>query len=77
MAGMLLMGMYWPEISAFKAETLAAGKPLVANGGPASLLCTFPNPTQTYVLFPLEKSPLYSEYITLLTKNPATSATSS
>lgn len=53
MAGMLLMGMYWPEIAAFKAETLAAGKPLVANGGPASILCTFPNPTQTYVHSPL------------------------
>ena len=47
MAGMLLMGMYWPEIQAFKAETLAAGKPLVFNGGPASILCTFPNATQT------------------------------
>ena len=59
MAGMLLMGMYWPEISAFKAETLAAGKPLVANGGPASILCTFPNPTQTYVHSPLLRKTLY------------------
>lgn len=49
MAGLLLMGMYWPEIVLFKEETLAAGKPLVANGGPASILCTFPNPNQTYV----------------------------
>ncbi|CAF9939729.1 MAG: hypothetical protein ALECFALPRED_008273 [Alectoria fallacina] len=47
MAGMLLMGMYWPEIQEFKAATLAAGKPLVFNGGPASILCTFPNPNQT------------------------------
>ena len=47
MAGLLMVGMYWPEISAFKAATLAAGKPLVANGGPASILCTFPNPNQT------------------------------
>ena len=46
-AGMLLMGMYWPEISALKEATLAAGMPLVANGAPASILCTFPNPTQT------------------------------
>ncbi|KAI9810669.1 MAG: hypothetical protein M1827_006128 [Pycnora praestabilis] len=45
-AGMLLMGMYWEQIAAFKAETLAAGKPLVANGGPASILCTFPGETQ-------------------------------
>lgn len=47
MAGLLLMGMYWPQIQAFKAATLAEGKPLVANGGPASILCTFPNPDQT------------------------------
>ena len=47
-AGLLMVGMYWPEISAFKEATLAAGKPLVYNGGPASILCTFPNPNQTY-----------------------------
>lgn len=47
MAGMLLMGMYWPEIQAFKAASIASGKGLVYNGGPASILCTFPNPTQT------------------------------
>ncbi|KAL9102144.1 MAG: hypothetical protein Q9163_002675 [Psora crenata] len=46
-AGLLVMGMYWPEIQAFKEETLAAGKPLVYNGGPASILCAFPNPNQT------------------------------
>lgn len=38
-----------PEIQEFKAATLAAGKPMVFNGGPASILCTFPNPNQTYV----------------------------
>ncbi len=47
MAGLLLMGMYWPEIQAFKAITLKEHKPLVANGGPASILCSFPNPNQT------------------------------
>ena len=47
MAGLLMVGMYWPEISAFKAETLAAGKPLVGLGAPANLLCTFPAPNQT------------------------------
>ena len=46
-AGLLLMGMYWPEISAYSAELQAAGKPLVANGAPASILCSFPNPNQT------------------------------
>ena len=44
MAGMLLMGMYWPEIQAFKETWVAAGKPIAANGGPASILCSFPNP---------------------------------
>lgn len=47
MAGMLLMGMYWPQIQAMNAEYIAAGKPLVANGAPASILCSFPNPDQT------------------------------
>ncbi|UNI13707.1 hypothetical protein JDV02_000426 [Purpureocillium takamizusanense] len=46
-AGLLVMGMYWPQISDMKAELLAAGKPLVANGAPASILCPFPNPDQT------------------------------
>ena len=46
-AGLLLMGMYWPEISALTAATLKRGGPLVANGAPASILCSFPNPNQT------------------------------
>jgi glycerol uptake facilitator-like aquaporin len=41
---MLLMGMYWPEIQAFKASL--EGLPAVANGGVASILCPFPNPNQ-------------------------------
>lgn len=35
------------QIQAIKHELLAAGKPLVANGAPASILCSFPNPNQT------------------------------
>lgn len=46
-AGLFVMGMYWPEIQAMNEELIAAGKPLVANGGPASILCSFPNPNQT------------------------------
>ncbi|KAH9892319.1 aquaporin-like protein [Xylariomycetidae sp. FL2044] len=42
-AGLLMMGMYWPEMSAMNARFLAAGPPLVANGAPASALCSFPN----------------------------------
>lgn len=47
MAGLFVMGMYWPEIQAMNEELIAAGKPLVANGGPASILCSFPSANQT------------------------------
>ena len=46
-AGLVVVGMYWPEIQAMKAELLAKGLPVVANGAPASILCSFPNPNQT------------------------------
>jgi glycerol uptake facilitator-like aquaporin len=52
-AGLCLMGMYWVQIQEMKATFLAAGKPLVANGAPASILCSYPNTDQTnlgYVL---------------------------
>jgi len=45
-AGLLLMGMYWDQIQAFKMETIASGTSLFANGGPASMLCSFPSATQ-------------------------------
>ena len=45
-AGLLLMGMYWPEIQALNQAYIAKGLPLVSNGGPASILCTFPGATQ-------------------------------
>lgn len=53
-AGLVVMGMYWPQIQEMKTELLAKGMPLVANGAPASILCSFPNPDQTnlgYVFF--------------------------
>ena len=53
MAGMVVMGMYWPQISEMKAAMLAKGLPLVANGAPASILCSFPNPNQTNMGFVL------------------------
>ncbi|KAE9984017.1 hypothetical protein EG328_009274 [Venturia inaequalis] len=46
-AGLVLMGCYWPEIQALKAADLAAHGTAVFNGGAASILCSFPNPTQT------------------------------
>ncbi|MCJ1340821.1 hypothetical protein MMC09_006117 [Bachmanniomyces sp. S44760] len=52
---MLMIGMYWQEVQLFKEETLAKGGPaaLNINGGPASLLVTFPNPNQSlgYLFF--------------------------
>jgi len=46
-AGLVLMGCYWPEIQALKAASLAKEGTAVFNGGPASILCVFPNPNQT------------------------------
>jgi len=45
-AGMVLMGQYHEQIKAFSAASVAAGKGNVYNGGPASILCTFPGETQ-------------------------------
>ena len=47
MAGLILMGCYWPEIQAAKANDLAAHGTVHFNGGVASILCTYPNPNQT------------------------------
>ena len=48
MAGLVVYGMYRQELMAFGEALLAAGEPsLVFNGGPASVFCTFPNPTQS------------------------------
>jgi len=46
-AGLVLMGCYWPEISALRAADIAQHGTAVFNGGAASVLCSFPNPNQT------------------------------
>jgi len=46
-AGLVLMGCYWPEISALRDANVAAHGTAVFNGGAASILCSFPNPNQT------------------------------
>ncbi|KAL7947500.1 aquaporin-like protein [Trichoderma barbatum] len=46
-AALVLMGIYHQQLSEMKEVLLAAGHPLVANGAPASVLCSFPNPGQT------------------------------
>jgi glycerol uptake facilitator-like aquaporin len=46
-AGLLLMGMYHQQLSAYAETTKAAGMGTVFNGGPASVLCSFPNENQT------------------------------
>ena len=54
MAGLVLMGCYWPEIQAAKAIDIKTHGTAVYNGGVASILCTFPNPNQTnqgYIFF--------------------------
>ena len=45
-AGLVVTGMYWPQIQELQAATLAAGMPLVSASGPASILCVFPRPDQ-------------------------------
>ncbi|KAK0335706.1 hypothetical protein LTR91_020065 [Friedmanniomyces endolithicus] len=47
MAGLLLMGMYWEQLSVYAEATRAAGDGVVFNGGPASVLCAFPNANQS------------------------------
>jgi glycerol uptake facilitator-like aquaporin len=47
LAGLLLMGCYWPEIAALRDANLAEQGTAVFNGGAASILCVFPNPNQT------------------------------
>jgi glycerol uptake facilitator-like aquaporin len=46
-AGLVVIGMYWPQVQEFKAGWIALGRPLVGNGAPASILCSFPNVDQT------------------------------
>lgn len=46
-AGLLLMGCYWPEIQAAKAVQLAEHGTVHYNGGVASILCSYPNANQT------------------------------
>lgn len=46
-AGLVLMGCYWPEIQAAKAIDIQNHGTAVYNGGVASILCTFPNANQT------------------------------
>ncbi|KAK5210645.1 hypothetical protein LTR47_001365 [Exophiala xenobiotica] len=47
MAGLLLMGCYWPQIQAAKAIDIKEHGTAVYNGGVASIFCAFPNPDQT------------------------------
>ena len=47
MAGMILMGQYRLQILEFKEQSLAAGKGLVYNTGPAATLVTIPAANQT------------------------------
>jgi glycerol uptake facilitator-like aquaporin len=47
MAGLLVVGCYWPEIQAAKALDIKNHGTAVYNGGVASILCSFPNPNQT------------------------------
>lgn len=47
LAGLLLVGQYYPQLQALAAATTAKGLSLNSLGGPGSVLCSFPSPTQT------------------------------
>ncbi|KUJ23140.1 aquaporin-like protein [Mollisia scopiformis] len=47
LAGLLLVGQYYPQLSALAAELRAKGVSPNSLGGPGSVLCSFPGPTQT------------------------------
>jgi len=39
--------MYWEQLTPYAAATRAAGEGVVFNGGPASVLCSFPSENQS------------------------------
>jgi hypothetical protein len=47
LAGLMLVGQYHPQLTALAAATTARGASLNSLGGPGSILCSFPSPTQT------------------------------
>ncbi|RDW72107.1 putative channel protein [Coleophoma crateriformis] len=47
LAGLVLVGQYWPQLEALKAAVVAEGLSPNSLGGPGSILCSFPAPTQT------------------------------
>ena len=53
-AGLLLVGQYHPQLSALAAGLRAKGISPNSLGGPGSVLCSFPEPTETnygYLVF--------------------------
>lgn len=47
MAGLLLVGQYYPQLTALAAEFRAKGLSPNSLGGPGSVLCSFPGATET------------------------------
>lgn len=47
MAGLVLVGQYYPEMKLLEAEIIATGASANSLGGPGSILCSFPGPKQT------------------------------
>lgn len=46
-AGLLLVGQYWPQLSELAQKDRAAGVSPNSLGGPGSILCSFPAVTET------------------------------
>jgi glycerol uptake facilitator-like aquaporin len=47
LAGLLLVGQYHPQLTLLASELAAKGVSPNSLGGPGSVLCSFPSPTQT------------------------------
>lgn len=50
MAGLIVYGQYHQQIAAYTETLTAAGIPLVFNGGPASIFCSFPSAAPIFKL---------------------------
>ncbi|KAH7349777.1 aquaporin-9 [Plectosphaerella cucumerina] len=46
-AGLVLMACYWTKVQEVNATLIAAGRPLIGGGAPASMLCPMPNEGQS------------------------------
>lgn len=74
LGGLLVVAGFWPQIRELNAAFTEAGKPLVAQGAPASILCAFPGPGESnlgYVLLMEFLADLFIGTVIWATLDPA------